>query len=268
MFRHMLMAGASRMVRNPENDEGHEDADAYDPALDDDFDGDADEGDEAGGEEDHLQDDDVGDDDGQEDGSAQVAPASRGANRIATLAAERAAANARAEAAEARLREVETRQSQQTQRETEAQERERLAMMDPEERAEYRIQQFEQRMEQRQRTIEFQAQDTNDKTSFEGLCARNPALAPLKDEVEEALKAMRANGTTAPRETVAYFLLGQKAAAKAPRAKAAGARAAAAGRERQQARPTNGRGDVPATGQRRGGSEAEQRRRRLENLEI
>lgn len=269
MLRHMLMAGASRMVRAPENDEGHEDADAYDPALDDEVDDDADEGDEAGGEEDHLDDDDVGDDDRQEDGPAQVAPASRGANRIATLAAERAAATTRAEAAERELAAIRQERQNNQQRETAEQEAQRLAMMDPEERTEYRLNQIEARNQQALSEIRFQSADTNDKTAFEAICARNPAVAAMKDEVEEALKAMRAQGTTAPRETVAAYLIGQKAIAKQPRAKAAGARTAAAGRERQQARPTGGgRGDVPANGQRRGGSEAEQRRRRLENLEI
>lgn len=269
MFRPMLMAGASRMAFAPETDEGFEDADAHDeaPDVDEDFD-DADEGDEDGGAEDRLEDDNVGDDDGQEDGQAEVSrPASRGGNRIATLAAERAAEKARADALERELAQIRQGQTQQQQHQAAEEERQRLALMDPEERAEYRIRQSEQRTQQVLNEIRFQAADSADKTAFEGLCARNPSAAALKDEVEQALQTMRASGTTAPRETVLKYLLGEKALSKAPRASAAAARKSAANRERQQARAVNGRGDVPANGGRRG-SEAEQRRRRLENMEI
>lgn len=268
-MRHLLMASASRMAFAPETDEGHEYADADDTdALDDEVDDDEVDGDEAGGAADRVEDDDDGADEGDEDGPAEVAAKpSRGSARFAALSERARVAEAAAEETRRELAAIRQERAQQQAERSQAQEAERLAMMDPEERAEYRIAQAEQRMQNRLNQIQFDAADSADKTAFESMCNRNPAVAALKDEVEEALKVMRSRGTTAPRETVAAYLLGQKALHKAPRAKTAGAKAAAAGRDRQGVRAPSGRGDVPSGGPRKG-NEAAQRRARLENIEL
>lgn len=270
MFRQLLMAGVSRAVFSPENDEGFEpDADAQDQFENDaDFE-DEDDGDADGGAEDRFEEDDAGDDEGDEGEADQVGrrPASRGENRIA--AATRTAAEAKAEAAElrAQIDRITAGQTQQQQHLTQQQEQERLALMDPGERAEYIARQTAAQTQQTLAQIQFNSWDANDKVAFDALASRNPAAAKVRDKVESYLQDMRKSGTNAPRETVLKYVLGEMALNRAPKARAAGARAAADGRQRQQVRTPATRGDVSAGGQRRG-SEAAQRRARLENVEI
>jgi hypothetical protein len=127
----------------------------------------------------------------------------------------------------------------------------------------------EERHERRagQARIEFQTWDANDKAAFSAICARNPAAAALEKEVEKRLQEHRTTGQNATREAVLTFLLGEKALAKSGRARTAGQRREAEGRERQTARPLNGRGDVAPSGQRKL-SEAAARKKRLDGVPI
>lgn len=184
----------------------------------------------------------------------------RGANRIQTLAAERAAEKARADALERELAEIRSQRQQQSQLEAQRAEQERLALMDPAERLEHQ-------MNQRLARIEFQSWDANDRVAFESMAAGNPAVARLKAEVEQTFQAQVAQGKPIDRQTIAAFLIGQKALAAAPRARAAGKRASEAGKERNTARPASGRGDVPAA-RNRSADPAAARRARLADLEI
>jgi hypothetical protein len=136
----------------------------------------------------------------------------------------------------------------------------RLAEMTPEERIEHRV-------NQRLAQVEFNGWNTNDQVAFQRAADRNPAVAALTEEVEAAFQAQLKAGKPTDRITIAKFLIGDKALSRAPRAKAAGKRATEAGRERQTAKPTSSRGDVAATG-RRAASEAEARRKRLEDTLI
>lgn len=181
----------------------------------------------------------------------------RGQRRFQALSEEVKAA--RAEAAAARQEAEQLRQTRQSQ-DLARQEEERLALMSPEERIEYRV-------NQRLARVELNSWSASDAVTFEGLANRNPAVAALKDEVEAMFQQRLAAGAPVDRTTIATFLIGQKALAKAPRARAAGKRAEQAGRERNAVRPSSGRGDL-APASRRGGNEAEARRRRLENMEI
>lgn len=219
--------------------EGHEDAEDDPPEDDVDPEEDADE------------------DEGSDEPPAAAQPAkqpSRGERRFQEL-------NERVRAAEARAAEAERVAGTKRQEDFQRQEAERLESMAPEERVEYRV-------NQRLARMEFNSWDTNDRVVFDGLAARNPAVASLKDEVEAAFIERARAGAPVDRSTIAKFLIGEKALSKAPRAKAAGARAAATGRDRNTVRPTNSRGDTPSTGSRRGTNEAEARRKRLENLEL
>lgn len=108
-----------------------------------------------------------------------------------------------------------------------------------------------------------QAQDVNDRTAFDTICAKNPRLERVKEEVEKTLTAMRAKGNNAPRSELAYYLLGQKVA-NAPEKKAP--RSAAA------PNPNLNRGRLPGarsdTSGRNAQTEREKRRARLENVQI
>ena len=208
--------------------------------------------------EDDLEDDPPEDlDEGDEPLEAQPAPQARkGASEtIREL-------RARAQEAERRAAENERRAEEalraRNQEDFQRQERERLEMMSPEERVEYRV-------NQRLNQIQFSTWDTNDRVMFEGLVSSNPAVAALKSEVEQVFQDRIRQGAPVDRQTIATFLIGQKALAKAPRAKAAGARAAAAGKERNQVRASSGRGDAAPAGRTRM-TEQEARAKRLQDV--
>jgi hypothetical protein len=259
-----------RRLRAPEDDNGADAGDydevdeieAEDEGVEDDA---AVEGDDEE-EPDQGEDDDVGADEGQEERPAQVAAKSRAQARVE--AATKAAKEAKAEA-EALRREMQglmAERQRTQQQETQSQRAERLAQMGEAERLEYLLNEQGQNFQARLNAIQFEAQDSADRTAFEGLCSRNPTAASLKDEVESQLRQLRAAGTTAPRETVLKYLIGERALSRAPRAKAKAERSAAANRQRQSARPGSARSDV-STGRPRG-DEAAQRRARLEDVNI
>jgi hypothetical protein len=110
-------------------------------------------------------------------------------------------------------------------------------------------------------------QDSADKTAFEGLAARNPVAAKLRDQVEERLAEMRRGGTTAPRETVLRWVIGDRALANAGRAKGKATKRADANRTNQTTRPGSGRGDTAGEG-RTNNDSAAARRKRLDGMNI
>jgi len=185
--------------------------------------------------------------------------------------AERAVTEARrraqdAEAELARLRaESQSRTTAQAQRD----EQERLAQLEPWERAEYVAQRTEQRLTGEIQRMRFESQDATDRTSFEAACSRIPAYAKVARDVEARLAELRANGTTASRETVAKYLIGENAVNAATRARPKAKRDAAEARTRETVRPGQGgaRSDV-ARGTGKNLSEAEQRRQRLEDMKL
>ncbi len=149
--------------------------------------------------------------------------------------------------------------------ETPQQRQMRLDAMDPYERQEFLSREREQRLEARIAQAEFRAEDRADKSAFDSLCARNPAAQKMAQQVEDRLAESRRNGVNIPRESILYFLLGQRAMANAPRANGRNQARAEANRQRQTARPTSG-GRSDTRGEGRGAvSEREARRQRLED---
>lgn len=209
------------------------------------------------------------DGDGQEaSGTSEgsVRQPSRGERRIQAALKAAREANERAERAERLVTEA-TRTRQEQNRETVEQRRDRLAMMDPDDRVQYLLHEQGQKFEGELAAIRFQTADSADRTAFEGLCARNPAAGKLKAQVETYLADMRRNGTNAPRETVLRYVIGDRALANAGKATGKAQRRADDNRVRQQARPGAARSDTGGES-RRGGSEAQQRAKRLEDIEI
>lgn len=244
----------------PETDEGTEFDDADDDtdaaAEDSESDEDPEEPDDAAGDEDPDEEDEA---DLDPDVDPEPRP-TRGATRIQTLAAERAAEKVRADRAEAELAELRrTRDSQETAA-AHTREAERLASLTPEER-------IAEQVNQRLARIEFTTWDSNDQVAFSSLTNSNPAVAAVKDEVETLFKQQVAMGKPTDRQTIAAFVIGQRALQRAPAAKRKGAKAAADSKAKNTARSASGRGDVPAARQ-RGANDAAARKRRLENVEI
>lgn len=179
-----------------------------------------------------------------------------------TRAAEERAAEAERRAAQA-LAAAEERRSA-AQREEEA---ERLRLMDPAERAEYRATKLEERFGQELGRLQFQQQDVSDRTSFDGLLARRPEFERFRDQVERQLEVERRNGINMPRQTVLWTLIGKSAYEKAPAARTRAAKKGAENIARQTARPVRAGGDVQR-GNERSGSESQKLRNRLKDMQI
>lgn len=250
-------------------DEAGEQDEQSDGAGSDEDGADADEGDEAGDGDDAGSEDASGNHEGQARQSNEVKP--RSAATIAVQEAKRAAkaAEARAAELERRLNEQERQRQGQLTAQQQAEERARLELMPPEEKTEYLLNKQRQEFDGRFGQLQFQMQDNADRIAFENLCARDPSLAGLRDQTEQKLAEMRRNGATAPRETIATFLLGQRARERA--AKGGKAKQAAKGAVRVQSQRVaapSGRSDVKGGDGRRGGDGKAALRARLEDQQI
>jgi len=156
---------------------------------------------------------------------------------VSQLRAERAAR----EAAAARPRE-----------ETPEEEAQKLALLTVEERVDYKLAKANERHAREIGLANFRAADMADKATYEAKATSDPRRKRLASEVEQLLMAERRAGRDFTRETVYYFLLGQKVdQGSAARDKAA--KAGAQRIQRQTARADSGRSDRAAP--RRGDSD-------------
>ena len=162
-----------------------------------------------------------GDEGDEEEAEETAAKPSRGANlRKRAQEAERLAREAsdRAERLERDIEDLRRRQQSRSDPEAEARERERLALMSPEERAEHRIQQTENRLTGELRRTQFMLSEQNDKAAFDAKCASDPVYRKYQDRVESELQKIRRGNPAAgvqpqnvPRERLLELLIGQDA---------------------------------------------------------
>lgn len=226
-------------------------------------------GDEGSGADDRGSEDHAGADEGQ--GGKPPEVRGPGRRERAVIEAKRIAREAKAEAEATRAELERLRQERQgrTQAEQEAERRARLELMSPEEKTDFLLREQEQRFNGRLGQIQFEAADTRDQTRFEAVCARKPHFAAIADEVERELQNMRRNGATAPRETIALYLIGKKADERASKGGTTRQRARGQERvERQRVSAPSGRSDVRGGSERRGGDDRTARAKRLEDQQI
>ena len=194
----------------------------------------------------------------------------RGNARIQRLASERdtyaqeaAAARAEAEASRRQLAELLNGQNRQA---SAAQEQQRLAQMEPWERAEYIARQTQQQTQGIVARLERSIADQGDKAAFAAICATRPAVAKVSAEVEKLYTdQIRAGGTPPPREVIASYVIGQAVLNGAAKARTTQARAAAANVSRERAAPVTSGSDVRGSNSK---SETVARRERLRDLSI
>lgn len=130
-------------------------------------------------------------------------------------------------------------------------EEERVAAMEPEERAAYRIQKNREETNSLLAQSEWRTANRIDKSDFKALCRENPAYARVAEEVENELAKLHNRGQSVDRQILADNLIGRKVANRAAKT---GNDAQARGdkdNKRQKARPAGGRSDVA---QARGGA--------------
>ena len=216
------------------------------------------EGDEGGGAGDGQEGDATGADDGEGPRRAPVQEREVGRRRDAGEEIRRL--RARAQQAERERDEERARNTRPAEppprRETPEERQQRLALMDPDQRTQYLLDEQRQQSESRLAAIERHTLDTTDALKFDNLCARKPHMERLRDEVEREYQGLAKQGRFVPRESLAYWILGKQMDGRLAKAKGQQVRR---GRERVEAertRPTGGRGDVATPRQARGNTRA------------
>lgn len=198
--------------------------------------------------------------------AGQQRPAGRAGGRIARLAREKREAEERAADLRRRLDalEHERRPAAEPQQETPEQEAQRLALMTPEEKMEYRMEKMQRELRAASQRAEFVTMDTADKAAFDARAAADPRRAKYAPLVEQRLQEMRRNGANAPREAVLYYMIGERVMNADPKKINAQRNRGRQNVERQRAPAGSGRGDVRAERRPTGKTAAQ----RLENVEI
>lgn len=136
-------------------------------------------------------------------------------------------------------------QPRQPQEESDEQFNQRVAMMDPEQRMDEKLNRATRRHNQQLALATFAAADRADKASFDSRAATDARRKRLAARVEEVLQTERRKGRDFDRETVYKFILGEEAEKSmsgrgpSPTRREAERRVAS-----QQARTTGGRGDA------------------------
>ena len=175
-------------------------------------------------------------------GSTQHEIQQRGSARFQRLANENREYRERLERIE-RDRENERQQWQNQQRQlNEAQERDRLALMTPDERADYRIAQHRSETQQQLRQIELRTAMQTDKAAFDAKATVNPVYRRMQSAVEDMFAEQVRKGQPTDRETILFHLLGKQAVSGAGSNKS---RQQARRRvENQRVTPSSGKGDT------------------------
>lgn len=219
-----------------------------DDDLPEDFDGEGDEGQE--GNADESDGDGQGEDgeatdqaDGEED-EERVAPRKqpRASDTVRESKRRAQEAETRADRLEREIAEIRATQNQQRGpspeeiRQHQAIEAERLSMMSPEERADYRVAQVEQRLRGEMHQTRLQLAEESDRSNFRALQSSSPLARKYAADVEKVVAEQKRNGMIVNREVALKFVLGEKlfekSSATTGKAKKDGARriAAATGR--------------------------------------
>lgn len=234
--------------------------DPREPIDDEDFDN----GKETEGQEDDAE----GERDGQDEDTAlegkeneevhrEVKPVGRAERAI--LSAKEEARAAREDAAKVRreLEEFRAVQQQQQRQVDPEMERQRLALMDPEQRMEYTLAKAQDENRRQIQRLEFNAWDSNDKANFRVLAATNQTAQRLSDKVEAELTNLRARGQNVEREILFKYMLGDEIFSKSKSAGQTQRKAGAENIRRQVVRPAGA--SSSETSDRRGGKSLEDR---------
>ena len=182
-------------------------------------------------------------DEGEEgSGREDVKPLSRREQRTQVLVNRVKAAEERDAATQRELAELKARVNT---REVDPElERQRIALMTPEERMQHQLDQGLQTNRQVLQRMEQMQRDSMDKMSYETSAAKDPRRAKLQATVEKVYQEQVAAGRWVPRETVYYHELGKLVASQTAKKKPLVKKEGEDRVRRQQASLGSNRGDV------------------------
>lgn len=231
---------------------------------------DGDDVDEEDGQEDEGEaDEDQGQERRQKDEDGEVlarqqARQTRGNARIQALINANKEANERAKRAEELVQQHLARQQQQQDRPDPRAEQERLALMTPEERIEYRFTQSQEQHQRELRQIQANMADQMDRTQYATKAASSPVYRKYENEVELAHQNLKSQGQYVSREAILKFKLGEKVLERQLKAAPKQRQRAQENIRRQQTRPGQTRQDVQVDRRRSGDTPAS----RLDGVQI
>lgn len=211
--------------------------------------------DDGQGEDDAAEDEGRADEDdgqegqGEEDGRRRVLTARR-ATPLQKISRQAQEAQARADRLEREIADLraEQQRSRQPQGESVEQEAARLALMDPEQRSEYRLNKALDQNNRQTAALHRQLADQTDKATFVSLCSDNPLYKRFASQVETKLAEVRRNGGNVDREALVKYLIGEAVASRSPKAIKSARDAGKKNVQRQLGRGTSGRSDQQAGG--------------------
>jgi len=242
---------------------GDEDEDLHDEEIESLEDGEHEEG---GGETDDAAEQDEGQADGEE-AAEEVAPkkASRGEARFQKLANEAREAREHSSRIEREFNEFKAEQSRQraTVEKKEPTDDE-MALWSTQQIIDYKLQKATGVFTQNLQQLQWNTQESNDKAAFERLQLSDPRAKKYAAEVETRLAGIRKQGQNVDREALLKFIIGEKVFQGGGKAAAKQKKEGAEQIRRQRSNPPGGQSDV--RGGRTQESEAEARRKRLENV--
>ena len=181
---------------------------------------------------------------GQEgDGRGEVKPQSRGERRIQALARELKERKDLDAKRDQELAELKARFQAPAAPDPEL-ERQRLAMMTPEERMQHQLDAGLRQMQAQQQQMAQMQRDSQDRLAYETAANTDPRRARLQAAVEQVYQEQLRQGRWVPRETVYFHELGKRVASQAAAKKPLGTKEGEARLRRQQASLGSGRGDV------------------------
>ncbi len=259
------------VVTEPEDEEIEEHEPSEDGTSADPDEGDGDEIEAGAGEDaEHEGDEDVaGEDEGQAGRSDQVRQPTRGENRFQSLSRSNRELKDRLEDVTRQLGELRQPRADNGAEKARAREAEleRARLDGPSSEIALRDKWSREDNDAKFGQLANFVADTSDRNAFEALCARTPAIDAIRDEVErERAAIMRQGFPPMPRESIAAYLIGKKALARAPRAHAVQQKRASARIENERGKPVKAGSDTRGGDGR--GSDAQKRAKRLENVSI
>jgi hypothetical protein len=243
-----------------------EDEDLHDEEIENLEDGEHEEG---GGETDDASEQNEGQDDGEEVSDEEVVAEakkpSRGESRFQKLANEAREAREHSSRIEREFNEFKAEQSRQRatveKKEPTAEE---MALWSTEQVIDYKLQKATGQFSQNLQQLQWNTYESNDKAAFERLQLSDPRAKKYAAEVETRLASIRKQGQNVDREALLKFIIGEKVFQGGGKAAAKQKKEGEAQIRRQRTNPPAGQSDV--RGGRTQDSEAEARRKRLENI--
>lgn len=170
---------------------------------------------------------------------------SRAQTRIQTLRREAEEARDRASRFERELQEARAEQQRRATQMTPEQEAEKLLLMTPEERSDYKLNKALAEMRREQQMAAFRAEDMADQTAFQAKAQSDPLYRKYADRVEQQRQEFLKQGQAIPREQLFYWMVGKEAvAARTSKGAQRQKRQAQDNVRRQTVAPGNGKADV------------------------